>query len=100
MRGDEMTKQERAKFYKSKKWKDKCKVILKRDGYRCQLSKRYGKQVDAEIVHHIYPLSKELESNCGVALGTQPIARSCYRRTNRLRQTVDASHTAPPGVNR
>ena len=26
-----------------------------RDGYMCQVSKRYGKTVSAEIVHHIFP---------------------------------------------
>ena len=52
-----MTKADRIRFYKSKKWKDKCKVIFKRDGYQCQLSKRYGRRVEAELVHHIYPLA-------------------------------------------
>ena len=43
-------------FYKSKKWKQKKAAILRRDGYQCQLSKRYGCIVAAEVVHHIYPL--------------------------------------------
>lgn len=42
--------------YKSKRWELKRKHILKRDGYMCQLSKRYGKRVDADTVHHIYPV--------------------------------------------
>lgn len=44
-------------FYKSKKWRLKREKILKRDGYMCQISKRYGKRIDADTVHHIYPLS-------------------------------------------
>lgn len=42
-------------FYKSTKWKHKRLAILRRDKYRCQLSKRYGKTVQAELVHHIFP---------------------------------------------
>lgn len=43
-------------FYKSKKWKRKRELILKRDDYLCQLSKRFGKSTAANTVHHIYPL--------------------------------------------
>lgn len=31
---------------------------MRRDGYICQLSKRYGKRVPAEVVHHIYPVDE------------------------------------------
>lgn len=43
------------KFYKSKRWERLRKAILSRDGYRCQLSARYGKNVPANTVHHIFP---------------------------------------------
>lgn len=56
MHGEIMTKAERERFYESKRWKDKSRIILKRDGYLCQLSKRYGRTVEAEVVHHIYPV--------------------------------------------
>lgn len=45
-------------FYKSTKWKRKRAVILRRDEYRCQESKRYGKTEPATTVHHIYPLEE------------------------------------------
>ena len=45
-----------SKFYESTKWKRKRAAILRRDGYKCQLSKRYGKSVEATTVHHIFPL--------------------------------------------
>ena len=32
-------------FYKSTKWKRKREKILRRDGYMCQVSKRYGKRI-------------------------------------------------------
>lgn len=44
------------KFYEGTRWRKKRAYILKRDKYMCQLSKRYGKRVDATTVHHIYPL--------------------------------------------
>ena len=42
--------------YKSKKWERKRRFILKRDGYVCQLSKREGMIVEADTVHHIFPV--------------------------------------------
>lgn len=59
--------------YTSKKWLRKRKEILKRDGYRCQECSRYGRHVDANIVHHIkhtdeYPelayVNENLQSLC------------------------------------
>lgn len=42
-------------FYKTPKWLNLRNSILRRDGYMCQISKRYGKHRPAEIVHHIFP---------------------------------------------
>ena len=44
--------------YKGKRWRDIAARAMRRDGYMCQLSKRYGKQVTAELVHHIYPVDE------------------------------------------
>lgn len=41
--------------YNSKRWSALAAKAMRRDGYICQLSKRYGKRVPAEVVHHIYP---------------------------------------------
>ncbi|MFD1899973.1 HNH endonuclease [Enterococcus termitis] len=43
-------------FYKSKRWIKKKNHILKKYEYTCQQTLRYGTTVDAETVHHIYPL--------------------------------------------
>ena len=43
-------------FYTSDKWRRKRKRILRRDGYMDQIEKRYGRMVEATIVHHIFPL--------------------------------------------
>lgn len=44
-----------AEYYKTGKWESMRNSILRRDGYQCQLSKRYGKLRQAEVVHHIFP---------------------------------------------
>lgn len=48
-------------FYETKKWISLRESILRRDKYICQLSKRYGKLQQAEIVHHIFPRSEHPE---------------------------------------
>ena len=44
--------------YKARRWERLRAQILRRDGYRCQVSKRYGKAVPADLVHHIYPVDE------------------------------------------
>lgn len=44
--------------YFDKKWKHLAAKAMRRDGYTCQISKRYGKFVPAEVVHHIYPVDE------------------------------------------
>lgn len=44
--------------YTGARWKALAAKAMRRDGYMCQLSKRYGKQVQAEVVHHIYPVDE------------------------------------------
>lgn len=39
--------------YTSKKWRRKRSAILRRDKYRCQECKRYGRLTEATEVHHI-----------------------------------------------
>lgn len=41
--------------YQSQRWKLLRAKILKRDKYMCQYFKRYGKRIDATMVHHIFP---------------------------------------------
>lgn len=42
-------------FYLSKRWKTIRNMVMKRDGYQCQLAKRDGVNIDAQTVHHIFP---------------------------------------------
>lgn len=43
-------------FYTGQKWQRKRRAILRRDGYMDQIARRYGKAIEATIVHHIFPL--------------------------------------------
>lgn len=42
-------------FYRLPRWLKLREAILRRDGYMCQLSRRYGKRAEANTVHHIFP---------------------------------------------
>lgn len=44
--------------YKARRWERLRAQVMRRDGYQCQLSKRYGKSVPADLVHHIYPVDE------------------------------------------
>lgn len=41
--------------YHCSKWKKKRSRILRKDRYRCQIAKWFGKSEEANTVHHIYP---------------------------------------------
>lgn len=45
-------------FYATKRWKRKRLKILRRDQYKCQEAKRFGKFEEATTVHHIYPVEE------------------------------------------
>ena len=42
-------------YYYGAKWKKKRKRILRMDGYKCRVSRMYGRTEEANTVHHIYP---------------------------------------------
>lgn len=42
-------------FYRSKRWERLRAAALRRDGYMCQESKRFGKRAEATTVHHVFP---------------------------------------------
>lgn len=44
--------------YEKGRWKKKRAHILKRDKYIDRVAKWYGKMVEANTVHHIYPVEK------------------------------------------
>lgn len=44
------------RIYDTKRWKHLREVILRRDGYMDQLELRAGKKVNAQTVHHIFPV--------------------------------------------
>lgn len=48
-------------FYESRAWKKMKVAVLRRDGYRCQHCKRYGRMTEAQVVHHIQHLDEHPE---------------------------------------
>ena len=42
-------------FYKLPRWERTRAAILRRDGYMCRESARFGKRAEANTVHHIFP---------------------------------------------
>lgn len=66
-------------FYKTNRWKNKRKVILKRDDYKCQECKRYGKNTPATTVHHIIPLEQmpDLKLN---SLNLISLCQECHNK--------------------
>lgn len=41
---------------KNKRWQRLRAQVLREAGYRCEYAKRYGKRVQAQHVHHIWPV--------------------------------------------
>ena len=74
--------------YKSRRWRRLRERILKRDGYMCQESKRYGKMIEANTVHHIFPASRFPEDQWSewnlVSLSTAAHNRMHIRDTDEL----------------
>ena len=66
-------------FYKTKKWRKKSKDILKRDKFRCQYCKRYGKIREAVLVHHI----KHLEEFPELAYNNENLISLCLECHNK-----------------
>src|SRR5665647_1576729 len=74
--------------YHSLRWKRKREHILKAQGHMCQVSKRYGKRIDADVVHHIFPSNDYPEYQwCDwnlISLSHEMHNRMHDRTTNRL----------------
>lgn len=67
-------------FYMSKKWKDKRQYILHRDGFLCQECKKYGRNNEAKIVHHII----EVEEEPSLKMNNKNLISVCYSCHNKL----------------
>lgn len=74
--------------YKSKRWMAKRERVLRKAGYACQYYKRYGKRIDATMVHHIYPVDEYPEYQwCDwnlIALSNKAHEMMHDRRTGKL----------------
>lgn len=45
-------------FHHSRAWRKVREAALRRDNYQCQMSKRYGRSVQGNTVHHILPVEQ------------------------------------------
>lgn len=64
---------DKLKFYGSSRWKAMRESVLRRDGYKCQNCKRYGKSTPATTVHHI----KHFEDHPELALDPKNLVSLC-----------------------
>lgn len=78
------------KFYKSKKWKSKRQLILRRDEYLCRECKRYGKITPATTVHHILPI----EQRPDLKLNSQNLISLCNECHNKMHDRDNGALTA------
>lgn len=90
--------------YYGAKWKRKRERILRMDGYKCQIAKRYGRTEEAVVVHHIYPADEYPEwawcdwNLISVSLATHNQLEN--RKTGELTQMgLDLQRRTVPGVN-
>lgn len=77
-------------FYKTPRWESKRKKILRRDEYRCQECKRYGKNKEATTVHHINPLLDHPEWR----LESWNLVSLCYVCHDKMHDRVNNELTA------
>ena len=67
-------------FYSSKKWRTKRQYILHRDKFMCQECRKYGRNTDAKIVHHIL----ELDERPDLKMTNDNLVSVCYSCHNKL----------------
>jgi len=65
--------------YQLAKWDRLRSSILRRDGYQCQLCKRYGKQTAGSHVHHIFP-AENYEQYQFTAWNLITLCQACHNR--------------------
>lgn len=66
-------------MYNDKRWEKKRAVILRRDAYKCQECKRYGKCRPGDHVHHVYPVEQypdERYNDCNLIT----LCQKCHNR--------------------
>lgn len=85
-------------FYKSKKWKEKRKAMLRRDEYLCRECRRYGKSTSATTVHHIIPIDQRPD----LALASRNLISLCEACHNKMhdRNTGELSELGKRWVER
>lgn len=90
--------------YSGRKWKKKRQHILRLDGYKDRIELRYGRTIEATIVHHIYPAEQYPEyawedwNLISVSFGTHNKLEN--RQTGELtREGRELMNSTIPGMN-
>lgn len=78
-------KNENYEFYNSTAWKKKRKKIMKRDKYLCQICKRYGKNTEADVVHHIIEVNDQYDKR----LDDKNLVSLCHKHHNQLHKAEE-----------
>lgn len=83
-------KNENYEFYNSTQWKKKRLKIIKRDKYLCQICKRYGKNTEAQVVHHIIEVN-DIVSDEGykLRLTDSNLISLCHKCHNQLHKAEE-----------
>lgn len=82
-------------IYESKHWKSKRLAILRRDKYLCVNCKRYGKNVEATVVHHIKHLD-EFPELAFVDINLQSLCEACHNKAHPEKSQKRRARTLPP----
>lgn len=76
-------------FYKTPKWRKARKKSFRDNDYLCQESLRFGRRVEAEMGHHVFPLSEYPE----LAYEPWNILPVTFKRHNTFHNRKDDSLT-------
>lgn len=72
------------RFYKTRKWEQKRKAILRRDQYLCRECRRYGRATPAATVHHVHPI----EERPDLALDSRNLISLCDECHNKMHDRI------------
>ena len=65
------------KFYQTTRWKSMRRAVLARDRLLCQECARFGRRVDADAVHHVFPRT-EFPEHQWAAWNCVSLCRRCH----------------------
>ena len=96
-----MTNKEAKKFYKSKRWQEVRKQVLKLDHNECQICKSKGKLTKAYLVHHIYELKDFPEYKDSIYVnGKRNLISVCFECHEKIHDRLKEWHKKKEPLNK